>query len=233
MEIKMNSINDLTGVRQSHRYVAAYQRRLLDAISNFNNRLINIGFKFEEWGSLHFDRPPKKSNPAILTNYWAYDFIHLYSVGFYWTKGEENKKNFVYFGLEHLADSGLENALDFSNEEEPDPLKFKDAAEADSILRCFWLLIATENSPFSNTVWNNTEYEDLIKMHFNKDIMNDFSKLYEPLLPFKEEHKDGVLFGQMAISIENIPTMESFENDFCNIIIDRLSELSPPDENEE
>lgn len=228
----MTTRNNLTAIRQSHRYVVAYQRRLLDALSALNNQLLDIGFSFDEWDPLHFDRPPVKSNSAILNNRWAFDFLMLYSVSFYWEKGEENKPGYVCFQLEHLADTGLEKALELSNDE-PDPLTFDNAADSESIVRCFWIAITGKKSPFSDDEWESNGFDELLISHFDKDHMAAFNKIDTPL-PLEEFEDKGLVFGQMAVSLEELPDPESFYESFCDVVVGRLKELSPPPvENEE
>lgn len=227
----MKRINDLSTIRQAHRYVVAYQRRLLDALSSFNNQILDIGFRFDEWSSIHFDRPPSKTNAGIFTNWWAFDFTMLYSVEFYWDKGEENKPGFVTFWLQHLVDTGLEKIIEAADDE-PDPLSFEDATKSDSILRCCWIAITGKKSPFGDEEWDNKEYGDLLSEHFKKDILATFHQIYKPH-PLDEFEKKGVVFGQLAVSLEELPNPEAFNELFCNVIVERMKELSPPEMDED
>ena len=216
----MKKTNDLSAIRQAHRYVVAYQERLLDALSALNNQLLDIGFSFDEWNSIHFDRPPSKTNAGIFTNWWAFDFLMLYSVEFYWDKGEENKPGYVTFWLQHLADTGLEKVIEEANDE-PDPLSFENASSSESLLRCCWIAITGKQSPISTKEWENKEYEEMLRCHFDRDYLADFYKIYEPG-SIEEFEKDGITFGEVAVSLEELPNRRDFsKNWLCDVVVER------------
>ena len=67
----------------------------------------------------------------------------------------------------------------------------------------------------------------MLRSHFDRDYLADFYKIYETH-PLEEFEKDGIVFGQMAVSLEELPNQESFKKSFCDVVAEQMKEFSPP-----
>lgn len=135
----------LVQVRNAHRLVNAYHRRLLDLLMMTRDA---VQERFGElpkmwWFSPQFKPVPKGTFDP--TSRWAFDFVALQDAYFNWASPEDPSSGGFYFGIGHTADSALDKAL---FDDEPDPLAFRPVAESKTLLEA-WAL-ATGPCAFGN-----------------------------------------------------------------------------------
>ncbi len=211
-------------IREAHRFVVAYQRRILDAIALINRRLEELDFKFGFWQPKYTANIGKSDNRNFVKK-WALNYLPLSFVECRWSRSEndsdqENEPGVIYLIIDHIVDTGFEKYEE--SHVEPDPLKFEDVGISATILRARWITIAFDGTPFTEEQFE-WEWEDCIADRFEKGVDEIWPK-FKQTTPPKEITDQGVTVGSMAVGIDDLSTPEEFESKFINPLMDKLKE---------
>lgn len=166
-------MNELATIRRAYRYVVAYERRILDALTRVDEAVSGLGFVRRtphRWWPLYTSFPsrdwPAKS--------WAWDHVPCYAARFQWTNGDDNAAGTRYLLVDHIADTAFE-AKRLADKSEPEPLQGLPAAEdSRTILR--WLVLELA-APVPPALW---------KLQWNDFFARNFGVTASSLLPATE-----------------------------------------------
>jgi hypothetical protein len=214
----MTDIDHLATVRQAYRYVVAYERRVLDAITVVHEAVETLGFEFGGWAS-RLTTFPKKTR--FTGHDWAWDNHPLYNAQLRWALGGRlgNAAGNVWLFVEHVADTGFEAAYQTSRAELNPLADLQSVSECDSLLRARWLRF---DAPVNERLWHKS-WEQLLEAHFNKKI-TELWPVAPVAAPSMTAH-DGVRTGGLVISIGSIGGPEAFRSGFVEPVVGVLGEL--------
>ena len=128
-------------VRRAYRLIAAYQRRALDIVDELVRQFEK--FQFYYWSPVQFAPPPRRSSDPV--GRWAWDGLPYYCFSCLYlpvgAKLDEPKKGEWRLKINIDADTGYS-----AGDDEPDPTKFRDVTECESLLRLYgWRCEADDN----------------------------------------------------------------------------------------
>lgn len=214
----MTENHQLATIRQAYRYVAAYERRVLDSLAELDRHLSPLGFEFKEWGSLK--RPfPKRGQ--FSPRKWAWDNLVFYNVRLQWTHGGRygNEAGNIYLFVDHVADTGFELHT-ASKGTEPDPLQhLPPSTECKSLLRTRWIKF---DEAIDDKLWKKS-WDKLFETHFG-EVMSDFGLPSHGAAP--QRLKEGEMrAGGFSMSIDNIRGPDDFGTLFVEPIVNELTRL--------
>jgi len=223
---EQNMMHLMTNIRNAHRYVVAYQRRLLDGIQLLNQR-VDKTFIFYWWTPL-FNAPPPQRGTDINGTKWAWDFIPLSFVRFQWKKGDATKGNgATYILIEHIIDTELAKLFAVGGEPDPIESNLQQTNESSSLLAA---RVVRFDNPVSSDDWSK-EWGEAIFELYNKD--SDDVKSREELWPrFNEPidpqqfERNGITLKYFAVSIANLPDRKCFETKFITPLLKTLKDMN-------
>ncbi|HBQ12816.1 MAG: hypothetical protein RLP09_26385 [Sandaracinaceae bacterium] len=133
----------LTQIRRAYRYIAAYERRVLDAIDVLDEAVRELGFERNRpyrWMPLYSAFPSRSYAPES----WVWDGLPNYAMRYQWREGEPNTPGSRWVLADHVADTSFESRRT-TESGEPSPLDDLAPAESSrSVLR--WHMIRFEGS---------------------------------------------------------------------------------------
>lgn len=131
-------MNELETIRRAYRYVVAYERRVLDAITRIDDAVTDAGFERNlphRWWPLYRAFPSRDWAAAR----WAWDHVPCYAFRYQWNAGNENAAGTRWVLVDHIADTAFEEKR-LSDDVEPEPLDGLPPVEGSkTVLR--WLVI--------------------------------------------------------------------------------------------
>lgn len=208
----------LSEVRTAYRYVVAYERRVLDALSAFDEEVRDIGYTFLRWSPLHTTFP---SRVRFAPNGWAWDNVPFCAARYRWALAgtDENEAGSSWLFVEHVADTAFEEHS-APKRTEPDPLEhLVAAAESDSVLHAWWMSI---ERPFAKRLWTMS-WEKLIAAHFGRTLRDMCPR--KPLKRLTHEEKGGAIFGSYGVSLGELSGPEDFSEKFVKPVAGALRSL--------
>jgi hypothetical protein len=125
-------------VRVAHRFVAAYEARVMQAFGVVADQLADDGFAVFGWKSLYNGMPPLSRHGEWMRR-WFWDYLPLHAVQGWWTRGDERAPGVVHVLVEHVIDSAFEKWRHEKRQGVPDPLEFEKLGVADTYWRARWL----------------------------------------------------------------------------------------------
>lgn len=144
----------LATIRRAYRYIAAYERRVLDAVDAVDEELRELGFerkKPHRWSPLYNSFPSRTYAPE----HWVWDNLPNYAMRYQWISGAPNAVGSRWTLLDHVADTAFELRR-IAEPGEPNPLEdLAPVEESRSVLR--WQTIEFEDSlpeKTYNLSWN-------------------------------------------------------------------------------
>jgi hypothetical protein len=145
----------LTNVRRAVRLLAAYHTRLLDCLQRIEveAKEASPGLWFQRWEPTHH-APVERSATSPLGR-WGWDFVPLQNAWIRWSTNAEDgpkKPGQVAVYVQHIADDGYDNKV--KGHRGPDPTKFKDAADCNSLLQ-IWIYALPVGT--SKATWQEIE----------------------------------------------------------------------------
>ena len=205
-------------LRKAHRFVVAYNRRLLNAAQKLNNIMVESGFNDGSFKPIFTASAP---GPKSWKGRWAWDSSPLLAPRFSWIKGPTNKPGHKVVFVEHIADTGLSS---YSGNTEPDPLNLKPPEEANSIWIVRWLHMTARAVPFPDDLWRQY-WHDIIPKHFS-DSKNVF---HYNINDTKNDvmEKEGVRYGYQFFEAKELVSPDDFDSKLIRCIMELLEgELS-------
>lgn len=190
----MTEPDGLESIRTAYRYVAAYQRRLLDIVGTLDDALDEIGVGFRKWSQ----DDVRQGNDRIPSEGWGSDLLPLAYIRLRWSadRAEENKAGAAWFWMQHVADTMVESRLRRRGRE-PDWLD--DLSQGRSVIRLYWVKL---DEPFASDTWRHS-WQDVLPAHFGVPEHELVPPLPTPSQPVARE-KDGVSFGAMCVSTASL-----------------------------
>lgn len=170
------TMTDLATIRRAYRYVVAYERRVLDAITNVDKTVREAGFIPHRWWPLYRAFPSHNWAP----DRWAWDHIPCYAFRVKWHIGASNTAGNKYVLVDHVADTAFEQKR-LGDSVEPDPLDgLAPETESRSILRWFTIEL---NAPLPDNIWR-LDWPILLAKQLNVSIADVFPNA-ETLSPLR------------------------------------------------
>jgi len=144
-------MSDLATIRRAYRYVVAYERRVLDTITQIDESVREGGFervKPHGWSPLYRAFPSKSWS----ADSWAWDNVPNYICRYSWERGEQNTVGAIRVLVDHVADSAFEaKILSRVGLPELDPLtELGEPEKSRSLLRC---LVVETVAPLPAATW--------------------------------------------------------------------------------
>ena len=208
-------------IRKAHRYVVAYQKRMLDALSQVDAGLTDLGFTFRKWGCIHHSVPCRPGTRPF-GNYWTWDFVPFHAAVFEWgyfTDDEKQAGN-VFVFVEHVADTAFETHME-SDRGEPDPLKFADG-EGETLFRAHWVKLLQRAS---DEEWRKS-WTNFVKDGFGAESVGEPWPL-TPVESHAGKQNDRMLVGGFAVRAEDVATPEAFRTNFIERLRTQVGALLP------
>lgn len=220
----MSEDDHLATVRQAYRYVVAYERRVLDALTVVHEEVERLGFAFGHWEPMATAFPKRN---RFKGNDWAWNHVPLSNAQFEWAHGGRsgNAAGNVWLLVDHVADTGFENACRRverePNPREPNPLVDLAASDScDSLFRAHWIRF---DAAVAEKLWNKS-WQNLLEGHFERRI-DELWPIEPGITPTTVVH-DNVATGGVAISIGAIDGPQGFRACFLDPVLTVLSELT-------
>ncbi len=145
-------MSELATIRRAYRYIVAYERRVLDAISQIDEVARDADFERNQpqrWWPLYRNATSRDWAPDKS----AWNSIPVYACRYRWMSGEHNVIGTRYLLLDHVADTDFEQQMLTTPNLELEPLDGLAAPEKSrSILR--WFLIEL-TGPLTTQQWKD------------------------------------------------------------------------------
>ena len=212
-------MNDtMNTVRQAHRYVVAYQRRILDAVAALHDQIgpDGLGFQPDGWEPLHYGYPAKG---VFAPKRWAWDFVPMYAARFYWLHQgrKENAAGTTAFMVDHVVDTAFEPVAAKKRQQEPDPLE--DLAPSDrseSVLRARWVHLG---APVPANLWQ-LSWDALVAQSFQCPLAEIWPM--EPTDAPRSRARDGMTAGGHVVSVGDLDQPARFGEAFTTPVVAAL-----------
>lgn len=210
-------------LRQAHRIVAAYERRILDAMSFVNDKLAELEFETWEWSPQYHARPPDADNSRWTSSRWVWDYLPLNCVGGWWMRGTDKQgPGTTHVVVEHILDTGIEWWRRSAKHGEPDPLQFP--AEADTLWRARILHNPPKEARIPDALWDKN-WCDLFGALFAPSMDAADAKYPPPAGVFQRTEAQGLKASQLCVSLDALRTPEDFSAKFVEPLIAEVAAL--------
>lgn len=210
-----------SNIRQAHRLIAAYERRVLDTMAFVGDRLRQYGFWPRGW-SLAQHAPPPQAKNSDWMNRWVWDYLPLGDVQGWWMRGsEERVAGTMHVLVEHVVDTAIESWRRERNGE-PDPLEFAALEQrhgAATVWRARWLYNPPTGAPIPNELWQDY-WKDIIPKVFGPGIDPKHIYPIEAKPPFTTTNAElGLIVGVFAVPLEQVSTPDDFKSRFVEPLL--------------